>query len=410
MKMLLETTTDFLPYARQNVTDADKEAVLEVLGSDRLTQGPAGPAFEAALRERVGAAHAVACANGTAALHLAMMAIGIGPGDTVVTSPVSFLASANCARFVGADVRFVDIDARTGLMDIWLLRETLGSDADKRIKAVVPIHFAGQPVDLGSVRALAEEHGAWVVDDACHALGASYMHNGRRRSVGCGADSDMSVYSFHPVKHVAMGEGGAITTGNVELAERLCMLRSHGMRKNALLMDDLAVSEEGEINPWYYEMHDLGFNYRLSDVHAALGLSQLKRLDQSLDRRRRIAADYSRLIAETFPYDLVKPLAVRDGALHAYHLYVVQIDFASAGVTRATVMRRLRERGIGTQVHYIPIHLQPYYRNECGTEPGDCPQAERYYERALSLPMFPELTQGDVQRVVECLRFALEGD
>jgi len=407
----MQTTTSprtrFLPYGRQYITQEDIEAVTSVLQSDWLTQGPSVPAFERELARTVGADHAVACANGTAALHIAMLALGIGPGDEVVTSPNSFLASANCARYVGADVRFVDIDPSTGLMNPALLQKVLREDRKHVIKAVIPVHFAGQPADLPAIYTLAHEHGAKVVDDACHALGASYEFEGRTHRVGSGDHSDMTVFSFHPVKHIAMGEGGAVATNDDELASRLSRYRNHGMQKEDFEYQAMALSPTGETNPWYYEMQDIGFNYRLSDIHAALGLSQLKRLAWSLERRQTLAQHYRKLLGETFSPGGVRPLVLRDGVAHGYHLFTVLIDFDKFGVSRAEVMNELRNRGIGTQVHYIPIHLQPYYRTVCGTKPGDCPSAEAYYESALSLPMYPNLTGDDVNYVVESLRDTL---
>ena len=409
---ILETSTRtnvrFLPYGRQHVTEADIEAVVKVLRSDWLTQGPSIPAFENKLAKSVEASHAVACANGTAASHLAILALGIGPGDEVVTSPNTFLSSANCARFVGAEVRFADIDASTGLIDLKSLKNVLSADTEHKIKAVIPVHFAGQPTDLPTIHSLAEEHGARIVDDACHAIGACYEHNGRNYKIGGNPHADMTVFSFHPVKHVAMGEGGAITTDNPELAERLRHLRCHGMRKDDFINNDMTRSPDGEVNPWYYEMRELGYNYRLTDIQAALGISQLKRLEWSIERRNIIAAHYRRLLRETFDDD-IQTLTVRDNVTHAYHLFVLLLDFDRFGVSRARVMNRLRESGIGTQVHYIPIHLQPYYRRRYGTGHGNFPNAENYYKQALSIPMYPDLTESDCERVVSSLKQALSG-
>jgi len=335
-----------------------------------------------------------------------MLALGIGKGDEVVTTPNTFLASANCARFVGAEVRFVDIDATTGLMDPQSLADTLKADREKKIRAVIPVHFAGQPVDLAEIHSLSKAHGAWVVDDACHALGAEYDGGKQSLRIGGSPHSDMTVFSFHPVKHVAMGEGGAVAVHDARLAERLLRFRTHGMQKDNFMHPEMALAPDGAPNPWYYEMQELGFNYRLTDMQAALGISQLERLPWSLQRRREIARWYSRLLDDTFG-DEVRPLRVLPGRRHAYHLFVVQIDFARVGVSRAAVMNHLKQAGIGTQVHYIPVHLQPYYRQRYGTAPGDFPQAEHYYSRALSLPMYPDLTKEDIERVVRELKKAL---
>lgn len=397
----------FLPYGRQNITEADIETVVEVLRSDWLTQGPTIARFENKLAEYVESEYAVACSSGTAALHLAMLALGIGEKDAVLTTPNTFLADANCARYVGAEVRFADIDAATGLIAVDSVRDILANDKDHRIKVIIPVHFAGQPAELAEIYELAREHGASVVDDACHAIGASYSHDESNICLGGSPHSDMTVFSFHPVKHVAMGEGGAITTNDATLAERLRRLRNHGVQKDNVRLGEMALSPEGTTNPWYYEMSELGYNYRLTDIQAALGISQLGRIRYSLDRRQTLAEHYYELIAKMPRHQLVRPLVVRDNIRHAYHLFVVRIDFEETGVSRATVMNRLRKNGIGTQVHYIPVHLQPYYRFACGLSEGSLPGADKYYESALSLPMYPCLDYHDIERVVSELGNAL---
>jgi dTDP-4-amino-4,6-dideoxygalactose transaminase len=346
----------------------------------------------------------VACANGTAALHLSMLALGVGPGDIVVTSANSFLASANCARYVGADVRFADIDANTGLLDLEALAELLRNDTDRRIKAVIPVHFAGQPVDLPGLQALTRRYGAYIVSDACHALGAGYDHEGLLLRLGNSRHENVAVFSFHPVKHVAMGEGGAVVTNDAHLAERMRRLRNHGMQKERFINSSMATLPSGRENPWYYELQQLGYNYRLTDIQAALGLSQLDRLDWSLETRNRLASCYRRLISESFGSSQVCPLSQRPDVYHAYHLFVIQIDFAHYGIDRADVMRQLRLAGIGTQVHYIPIYLQPYYRDLYGGRPGDLPNTDRYYARALSLPMYPDLSENDCEYIIDTLQ------
>lgn len=398
---------DFLPYGKQYITEEDISAVVDVLRSDWLTQGPIVPAFEEAIGDFIGAGETIACANGTAALHLAMLALGIGKDDAIVTTPNTFVASANCARFVGAEVRFADINWKTGLIDPQSIAQLLAHDHEHKIKAIIPVHFAGQPADLVTIHDLARRHGAWVVDDACHALGASYMHQGETFSIGGNPHSDMTVFSFHPVKHVATGEGGAITTGNPRLAERLRLFRNHGISRQTFLDDEMAVSADGIPNPWYYEMQELGLNYRLTDIQAALGLSQMKRLPWSLERRRETALGYTKLIEQKFSDNEVSPLMLAANRFHAYHLFVVLIDFERIRISRAVVMNRLRAKGIGTQVHYIPVHLQPYYRHLGNTGYGHLPQAESYYAKALSLPMYPNLTSQDIERVVDELARAL---
>lgn len=396
-------TSPFLPYGRQHVEEQDIQAVVKVLRSDWWTQGPAVNIFEQKLATRVGASEAVVCANGTAALHLTMLALGIGPGDIVVTSANSFLASANCARYVGADVRFVDINASTGLMDVDLLEGVLADDADHRIKAVIPVHFAGQPLDLPNLYRIVHAHGAHVVSDGCHALGASYNHEGKTYRLGCGAHNDAAVFSFHPVKHVATGEGGAVTTDDPKLAERLRRFRNHGMQKECFVNDEMSKSTIGEPNPWYYEMQQMGYNYRLTDLQATLGVSQLERLDWSITRRNDLAQCYQRLISERFNKTSVRSLGQRSDVTNAYHLFVVRIDYEHYEIDRAAVMNQLREAGVGTQVHYIPIYLQPYYRHLYNGQPGDLPQTDKYYAHTLSLPMYPDLNESDCERIINQL-------
>jgi UDP-4-amino-4,6-dideoxy-N-acetyl-beta-L-altrosamine transaminase len=401
------TDEKFLPYGKHHINSDDIDAVVNVLQSDWLTQGPMVPEFEDTLADTRGASYAVACASGTAALHLSMLATGLKPGEAVITSANTFVASANCARFVGAQVIFADIDPATGLIDPDSVEHILRKDTDRNIKAIIPVHFAGQPADLPALHDLADKHGALIVDDACHALGATYSHGDQEYRIGGNPHSDLTVFSFHPVKHVAMGEGGAVVTDNDELAERVRLYRNHGISRSDFVNADLAHDAEGVVNPWYYEMHDLGYNYRLTDIQAALGLSQLRRLQQSLTRRREIAELYRRLIPDVFKKGEVTPLQTVPQTTHAYHLFVVKIDFDQFGLSRAVVMNRLRAEGIGTQVHYIPVHLQPYYRRVSPANQWNLPGVEEYYARALTLPMYPELTDLDVERVVEQLASAL---
>jgi UDP-4-amino-4,6-dideoxy-N-acetyl-beta-L-altrosamine transaminase len=397
----------FLPYGRQHVTQEDIEAVCEVLRSDWLTQGPTVPLFEKKLSTTLASKPAVACSTGTAALHLAMMALDIGPGDAVVTTPITFLADANCARYVGAEVRFADIDPETACMSPDALERVLAQDIGHRIKAVIPVHFGGQPADLPRIHSLAEAHGALVVDDACHAPGAWYEDGEARYGMGASPHSAMTVFSFHPVKHVAMGEGGAVLCDDPDLLSRLRTFRNHGITRDDPVSNDMALDEDGDVNPWYYEMPSLGYNYRVTDIQAALGISQLVRLEESVNKRNQLADYYQRELETRFPDRSVRPLMLRPGVRHAYHLFVVRIDFAKYRISRSTVMRRLREGEIGTQVHYIPVHLQPYYRQVCGTGPGDFPAAEGYYEQALTLPLYPQLEETDVDRVLDELDSAL---
>ncbi|MBL6933361.1 MAG: UDP-4-amino-4,6-dideoxy-N-acetyl-beta-L-altrosamine transaminase [Rhodospirillales bacterium] len=385
----------FLPYGRHWVDDADVAAVEAVLRGETLTGGPAVAAFESKLTEVTGAEHAVSCSSGTAALHMAMMAAGIGSGDTVIVPTVTFLASANAARYVGADVVFADVDADSGLMGPQHFQAALES-ANGNVKAVVPVHLSGQICDMPAIRAIAREHKILVIEDACHALGTTSGNN--NLPSGSCAYSDMATFSFHPVKTVAMGEGGAITTNDVELAQKLRLVRNHGMTRDkaAFVNDDMAFDDDGNSNPWYYEMSEPGFNYRASDIHCALGLSQLDKLFEAGRRRRQLAGIYDTALANISPH--IRPLARVAGCDPVWHLYVVLIEFEAAGTDRATLMRCLHERGIGTQVHYIPVHEQPYYRDLYGRQ--TLPGADTYYRRCLTLPLFPAMDDSEVERVV----------
>ncbi len=383
-----------IPYGRQEVTQADIDAVDAVLRSDFLTQGPAVARFEQALAAYCGAAHGVAMANATAALHLACLALDLGPGDWLWTSPNTFLASANCGVYCGARVDFVDVDPRTYDMDPAALAAKLERAArDGRLpKVVVPVHFAGQSCDMAAIGALAKRYGFRVVEDASHAVGGRY----RDVPVGSCAHSDITVFSFHPVKIVTTGEGGMALTNDTALARRLERLRSHGMTREAALMD---AEPDG---PWYYQQVELGYNYRITDIQAALGLSQLARLDDYVRRRHRLADRYDALLAGL---PVIVPARVAD-AQSALHLYPIQVDAARCGRSRRQVFDALRAAGIGVNVHYIPVHTQPYYRR-MGFSPGDFPRAEAYYAQAISLPMFATLTDAQQDEVVAALRRAL---
>ncbi len=398
---------DFLPYGRQNIDNDDIEAVVKVLKSDWLTQGPTIELFEEKLKHQLNSEFVVACANGTAALHLCLMALGLQKDDIVLTTPITFIASANCARFVGASVKFVDVDYDTALISYEKLKKVIASDKDKKIKAVVPIHFTGLPADLPKIYQLCHNNGIAVVDDCCHALGAWFEHDGNRYMVGGNEFSAMSAFSFHPVKHIATGEGGAVSTNNKELAEKLRRFRNHGINREVFVNTEMAFSQLGEVNPWYHEMQELCPNYRMNDIQAALGISQHKKLAYSLKRRNEIAQYYNQKMAEMFDPDQIRPLKQKDNAYNAYHLFVLQINFNKLKITRAELMNKLREKNIGTQVHYIPVHLQPYYRNLLDSKPGDFPNAERYYEQALSIPMYPQLTDDDCDRVLDEIKMIL---
>lgn len=400
------TAPPFLPYGQQSIDEADIAAVAAALRSPLLTQGPAVEAFEHALAARLGAGAAVVCANGTAALHLAALGLGLGPGDAVVVPAVTFLATANAMRFTGAEVAFADVDPDTGLLTPEHAEAAIAraEAAGWTVRAVIPVQLAGQTVAPEPLAALAAAHGLAVVEDACHALGSTVRAaDGTAVPVGACRWSTMATFSFHPVKIIATGEGGAVATNDPVLAARLRRLRSHGMVRESEAFEDAKLAfdggADGAANPWYYEMPELGFNYRLSDLQCALGLSQLDRLDAFVAARRALAGRYDRLLAPLAP--LLRPLGRVPGGDPAWHLYVVLIDFAALGRSRAALMTALRQRGIGTQVHYIPVHRQPYYRRRYGALA--LPGAESYYRRALSLPLFPGMTTADVYRVAATL-------
>jgi UDP-4-amino-4,6-dideoxy-N-acetyl-beta-L-altrosamine transaminase len=388
-----------LPYGRHQIDADDIAAVAEVLRGDWLTTGPAVGQFEAAFAARIGAAHAVACNSGTAGLHLAAMALDLGPGDVAVVPTMTFLATANAVRMTGAEVAFADVDPETGLLTAETLMAALARTTPGRAKAVLPVHLGGGVADLPEIARVAAEHGLAVIEDACHALGA--VQGGQR--IGACAHSRLAVFSTHPVKTITTGEGGVVTVNDAELARRMMRLRSHGMEHDpARWQDEAAGVEAGEPAPWYYEMGEIGWNYRLPDIACALGIRQLAKLDRFLARRSALAAHYDRLLAPLAPH--IRPPARSTAEQPGWHLYAARIDFAALGVPRGAVMRRLRERGIATQVHYIPVHLQPYYRQRYGRL--DLPGAEAYYRRTLSLPLFPGMEDVEVDRVVAALAAA----
>jgi perosamine synthetase len=389
---------DFIPYARQSVDDDDIAAVVEVLKGDWLTQGPTIDAFEKAIADRVGGRHGIAVSSGTAALHAACHAAGIGPGDEIITSPITFAASGNCALYLGATVRFVDIHPDTYLMD----SDALEAAITPRTKAIIPVDHTGQPCDIEAINAIAARHGIAVIEDAAHSLGATY----KRHLVGSLAT--MSVLSFHPIKHVATGEGGMVVTDDDELARRLRLFRTHGISgaPDKMVLKAQAADNEGpglgrnadDKAGWYYEMLDLGFNYRITDIQCALGLSQLRKLDQFLARRHQIAGRYTEAFAQS-PL-LITPHQKSDRE-SAWHLYMLRLRLKEMETTRRQVFDELRARGIGVHVHYIPLHLQPYYRKRFGHARGDFPNAEAYYDAALTIPLFPAMTDTQVKRVIE---------
>ena len=389
--------TTFLPYGRHLIEDDDVDAVADALRSGVLTGGPAVARFEEAFAAAVGARRAVVCANGTAALHLAALVLDLTEGDRVVVPTLTFLATANAARYVGAEVVFADVDSETGLMGPEHLEEAIARAGTPAPRAVFPVHISGHPCDIAGIAEIAGRAGLTVVEDACHALGG--VASGA--PVGACGHSTMACFSMHPVKTIAMGEGGAVTTNDEALADRLSKLRSHGITREAeeYVNADLAFGADGLPNPWYYEMPEMGFNYRASDINCALGLNQLGKLPRFLGRRRVLADLYDRLLAPLAP--VVRPVSRSPHGDSGWHLYVVRIDFDALGMSRAPVMRALSERGIGTQVHYIPVHRQPYYRRRYGDM--QLPGADAYYAHALSLPLFPSMADADAERVVAAL-------
>ncbi len=392
-----------LPYGRQAIDDDDVAAVASVLRSDWLTTGPTVRAFEAALAQRGGAAHAVACSSGTAALHLACLALGLGPGHTVIVPTMTFVATANAPRLVGADVIFADVDPESGLMRPEHFAQAIAKTkaSGRHASAVFPVDLAGQCADLQAIAELARRESMAIIEDSCHAIGADYRrHDETWHPIGSSRDSDMTVFSFHPVKTIAAGEGGAVLTQRSDLADRLTLFRGHGIHRNpAAFVDTEAGFDRAIVNPWYYEMVELGLNYRLSDINCALGLSQLKKLDRFVAARRALVERYDTLLAPLAP--LVRPLARSPWCRPAWHLYSVLIDFNQAGASRGQVAQALEERGIRSQVHYIPVHRQPYYRSRYGEQ--SLPGAEAYYRRTLSLPLFVGMSADAVERVVEIL-------
>lgn len=391
-----------LPYGRHLIEEDDVAAVVAALRSDLLAQGPRVAAFEAALATCVGAAEAVACSSGTAALHLALASLDVGPGDVCIVPAVTFLSTATAALFCGAEAVFADVDPDTGLMTPQTLADAMKRARGKgRLRAILPVHLGGRLCDMGALAAEAARSGALFVEDACHALGSLDAYGAMAGACGL---AEAACFSFHPVKTIAAGEGGMVTLNDPARAERMRRLRNHGVTRDAAAMADAgSFDAAGQPNPWSYEQLELGFNYRMNEMEAALGLSQLNKLDRFITRRRALAARYDRLLAPLA--GLVRPVATPPGHTPAPHLYSVLIDFAAAGVDRAALIRTLVAAGVGTQVHYIPLYRQPALRHRYGEM--RLPGAEAYYARTLALPLFPAMADSHVDQVVLALAQAL---
>lgn len=382
--------TNYIPYGKQDISQADIDAVVEVLRSDFLTQGPRVPHFEQQVASYCGIGHAVAVNSATSALHIACMALGVGPGDRVWTSPNTFVASANCARYCGAEVDFVDIDHRTWNLCPKRLAEKLAeAEKDGRLpKVVIPVHLCGQSCDMAAIHALSQQYGFRVIEDASHAIGGRY----RGEPVGNCRYSDITVFSFHPVKIVTTAEGGMALTKDTELADHMARLRTHGITRDSKQM----LSEPA--GPWYYEQLELGYNYRMTDLQAALGVSQLQRLDEFVTRRNTLAQHYNELLVDL---PIRRPHLIED-AYSSWHLYPIRLQLDKIEQSHRQVFEALREAGIGVNLHYMPVHLQPYYQT-LGFQDGMFPEAERYGTDAISLPMFPGLVEHDIEQVLAAL-------
>ncbi|WP_100629557.1 UDP-4-amino-4,6-dideoxy-N-acetyl-beta-L-altrosamine transaminase [Algoriphagus formosus] len=391
-----------IPYGRQHITEDDIQAVVDTLKSDYLTQGPRIAEFEQAFADYVGAKYAVAVSNGTAALHLNAIALNVKPGDKVITTPITFVASANCVKYCGGEVIFADIEPGTYLLDIREVRRILEADIHREIKGIIPVNFAGRVVDMQAFRQLADEFGCWIIEDACHSPGGFFLDSDQKQVMsGSGQYADLAIFSFHPVKHIAAGEGGMITTNDEKLYKKLLMLRTHGITRDENLFENSLEFASGKSNneqrttslsypDWYMEMQELGFNYRLTDFQAALGLSQLNRAEEGLERRREIAKNYHEAFKNK---SFIKG---QSGLIegHAYHLYILEVD------DRIGLFNYLRENKIFAQIHYIPAHLMPYYR-QFGWKEGDLPNAEKYYSQCISIPMFPSLSDEEQRFVMD---------
>ncbi len=374
----------FLPYGKQWIDGSDIKAVVDVLKTDRITQGPKISEFEKLISNYCNSKYAVAFSSGTAALHAACCAIGISKGDEVITTPITFAADANCVLFQGGVVKFTDIKKDTYNID----PEKIKKQITKKTKAIIPIDYTGQPCDLDEIKEIAKKHDLTVIEDGCHALGAEY----KNKKVG--GISDLTVFSFHPVKHITTGEGGMVLTNNKEFYEKLSLFRTHGITKDPKKL----LRNEGK---WYYEMHSLGYNYRLTDFQCALGISQFKKLEKFVKKRRAIASKYNKAFKDI--EEIITP-SEKENVKAAYHLYMIQLNLEKLSVGRKKIFDALRAENIGVHVHYIPVHLHPYYKERFGYKKGDYPIAEEFYNRALTLPIFPKMSEDDVDDVIKAVK------
>ena len=382
------TLTKPIPYGRQHITEEDINAVVKSLQSDFLTQGPLIEDFESKFAEYIGCKYAVAVSNGTAALHLSALALGVNEKSKVITSPITFAASANCILYCGGEIVFADIKKESAILDIYKVRELLSNSPKGTYQGIIPVDFAGFPADMESFRQLADEFGCWLLEDSCHSPGGFFIDSkGTKQNRGNGQYADLAIFSFHPVKHIACGEGGMITTNSKELYEKLLVLRTHGITKD----NSKFKSKKETDGAWYYEMQDLGYNYRLPDLNAALGISQLERANEGIQRRREISKKYD----EAFLNTKIDTFDNPEG--HAYHLYIIRVE------DRLELYNYLKANNIYSQVHYIPVHTLPYYQ-DLGWERGDFPISESYYEKCLSLPMYPSLTNEQQEFVINTIK------
>jgi len=394
IKAIEVTKRSMIPYGKQNISDEDIAEVIKVLKSDWLTQGPKVPEFEQAMAERCQAKYAIATSSATSALHIAALALGVGKDDIVWTSPVTFVATANCALYCHAKIDFVDIEVNTGNMSVNALKEKLSiaKHENKLPKVVIPVHLAGQSCDMQAIKALADEYGFAIIEDASHAVGGQY----NQQAIGCCQYSDITVFSFHPVKIITSAEGGMALTNNHALAEQLNLLRSHGITSDSEKMT------ESSHGPWYYQQISLGFNYRMTDIQAALGVSQINRLDFFVEKRNQLAQVYDQAFSDIN----VTSLTPHKSCYSSYHLYILLLPFAD-DEQHKEVITQLRAQQICAHVHYIPVHLQPYYQ-ALGFKEGDFPQAENYYQRAVSLPLYPDLSNEDQQYIIQQIKILIE--